>query len=86
MGAAQLTTGTKQWEAYEDASSPACDGRNILILESIVNYGNREETQFQIAQQVLMQHPSSLPVHFTAPGQCPSLTPLLTSDCSIALA
>lgn len=60
-------------EAHEDASYPACDGRNILILESVVNYGNREETQFQIAQQVLMQHPSSLPVRFTVPGQCPSL-------------
>lgn len=60
-------------EAHEDASYPACDGRNILILESVVNYGNREETQFKIAQQVLMQHPSSLPVRFTVPGQCPSL-------------
>lgn len=58
-------------EAGEPASYPACDGRNILILDSVVDEGN--STAHLIAQQVLMQHPSGKPVRFTVPGQCPSL-------------
>lgn len=60
-------------EAGEDASFPACDGRNILILDSVIDHGNDGSAMNEIAQQVLMQHPSGRPVRFTVPGQCPSL-------------
>lgn len=60
-------------EASEDASFPACDGRNILILDSVIDHGNDGGAMNDIAQQVLMQHPSGRPVRFTVPGQCPSL-------------
>lgn len=60
-------------EAGEDASYPACDGRNILILDSVIDHGNDGGAMNDIAQQVLMQHPSGMPVKFTVPGQCPSL-------------
>lgn len=60
-------------EAGEDASFPACDGRNILILDSVIDHGNDGGAMYDIAQQVLIQHPSGRPVRFTVPGQCPSL-------------
>lgn len=58
-------------EAGEDAAYPACDGRNILIIDSVIDQGSGTATQ--IAQQVLMQHPSGKDLRFTVPGQCPSL-------------
>lgn len=60
-------------EAGEDASYPACDGRAILILDSVVDEGNDGGAMHDIAQQVLMMHPSGKPVRFTVPGACPSL-------------
>mgnify|MGYP001144070489 CR=1 FL=1 len=58
-------------EAGEQASYPACDGRNILILDSIID--NTSDTAFRLAQQVLTQHPSGVDTKYTVPGQCPSL-------------
>lgn len=60
-------------EAVEDASYPACDGRNILILESVIDEGNPGATMGRIANHVLTQHPSGMDTRFTVPGQCPSL-------------
>ncbi|QYH19226.1 hypothetical protein JKI95_08425 [Corynebacterium aquatimens] len=60
-------------EAGEDASYPACDGRTILILDSVIDQGNDGGAMNDIARQVLIQHPSGQPVRFTVPGQCPSL-------------
>lgn len=58
-------------EAGEQASYPQCDGRSILILDSIID--NTSDTQFRIAQQVLTQDPTGVDRKFTVPGQCPSL-------------
>lgn len=60
-------------EAGEDASYPPCDGRNILILDSVIDHGNSGGAMDDIAQQVLMQHPSGMDVRFMVPGHCPSL-------------
>ncbi|WP_066525439.1 hypothetical protein [Corynebacterium bouchesdurhonense] len=60
-------------EAGEEASYPACDGRAILILDSVVDEGNNGAAMPDIARQVLAAHPSGKPVHFTVPGACPSL-------------
>jgi len=60
-------------EASKDAEYPACDGRAILILDSVVDEGNGGAALPAIARQVLMAHPSGKPVQFTVPGACPSL-------------
>lgn len=60
-------------EASKDAEYPACDGRAILILDSVVDEGNGGAAMPAIARQVLMAHPSGKPVQFTVPGACPSL-------------
>lgn len=60
-------------EAGEEAAYPACDGRAILILDSVVDEGNGGAAMPDIARQVLMAHPSGKPVQFTVPGACPSL-------------
>lgn len=58
-------------EAGEQVSYPRCDGRSILILDSVID--DSSDTQFKIAQQVLVQDPTGLDRKYTVPGQCPSL-------------
>ncbi|MEH0146150.1 hypothetical protein V6D40_00520 [Corynebacterium sp. Q4381] len=60
-------------EAGEVATYPACDGRAVLILDSVIDEGNDGGAMYDIAQQVLMMHPSGEPVRFAVPGACPSL-------------
>lgn len=60
-------------EAGEKASYPTCDGRAVLILDSVIDHGNDGGAMHEIAQQVLTVHPSGNPVRFTVPGACPSL-------------
>ena len=60
-------------EASEDASYPACDARAILILDSVVDRGDRAAAQGQIADWVMFTDPSGMDREFTVPGQCPSL-------------
>lgn len=55
------------------ASQPACDGRGILIVDSIVDYGDRDDTQRRIAFEALTADPSGKTREYTFPGQCPSL-------------
>lgn len=64
-------------EASEDVSTPSCDGRYILIEDSIIAKGSMDTTQTDIAKKVLMVGyvgPNG-PVDrkFTYPGQCSSL-------------
>lgn len=55
------------------ASQPACDGRGILIVDSIVDSGNRDDTMRRIAMEALMMDPTGKTREYTYPGQCPSL-------------
>ena len=57
----------------EYAAEPACDGRGILIVDSIVDYGDRDDTQRRIAFEALTADPSGKTREYTFPGQCPSL-------------
>lgn len=63
--------GRGEWgeEAYE----PACDGRYILILDSIIDYGDRSDTINRIADWVMRVDPTGKPRRFMVPGHCPSL-------------
>lgn len=63
--------GRGEW--VEEVSTPACDGRNILILDSIIDYGDRGDTINRIADLVMFADPSGKPRRFMAPGHCPSL-------------
>lgn len=63
--------GRGEW--VEEVSTPACDGRNILILDSIIDYGDRDDTINRIADLVMFADPSGKPRRFMAPGHCPSL-------------
>ena len=65
-------------EAGEAASYPACDGRNILILDSVID--NEPDTAHKIARQVLAVHPSGRSVKFMVPGRCASLRGQLDGD------
>lgn len=58
-------------EAGKKASYPACDGRYILIVDSVIADGGDSDTFSKLAQSVLMGEPS--PREFTVPGQCGSL-------------
>lgn len=60
-------------EAGKNASYPACDGRAILILDSVIDEQNDGAAMQDIARHVLAAHPSGEPVQFTVPGACPSL-------------
>lgn len=63
--------GRGEW--VEEVSTPACDGRNILILDSIIDYGDRGDTIGRIADVVMVADPTGKTRHFMAPGHCPSL-------------
>lgn len=58
-------------EAGKKASYPACDGRYILILDSIIATGSDQDTFNRLAQSVMFADPSGK--EFTIPGQCDSL-------------
>ncbi len=58
-------------EAGKKASFPACDGRYILIVDSVVDEGDREETFDKLVQAVMYADPEGK--EFTVPGQCGSL-------------
>lgn len=58
-------------EAATDASFPACDGRYILIVNSVIDKGNDQETFSQLAEAVMLAGPPG--AEFTVPGQCDSL-------------
>lgn len=55
------------------ASQPACDGRGILIVDSIVATGSRDDTMRRIAFEALAADPTGKTREYTFPGQCPSL-------------
>lgn len=55
------------------ASEPACDGRGILIVDSVVDYGDRDDTLRRIAFEALAADPTGRSREYTYPGQCPSL-------------
>lgn len=55
------------------ASHPACDGRGILILDSIIDYGVREDTFHRLAIVAMEADPSGKTREYTTPGQCASL-------------
>lgn len=55
------------------ASHPACDGRGILILDSIIDYGDRSDTFHRLALAALEADPSGKTREYTTPGQCGSL-------------
>lgn len=63
--------GRGEW--VKEVSTPACDGRNILILDSIIDYGDREDTIGRIADVVMVADPTGKTRHFMTPGHCPSL-------------
>lgn len=73
QAAGEIITITGLGEAYEEASYPACDGRSILILDSIIDRGNTGAAQGELAQWVMFVDPSGMDRKFTVPGQCPSL-------------
>lgn len=55
----------------KEASFPACDGRNILILMSVIDEHGAEATYNELAQAVLTGGPADK--KFTVPGKCASL-------------
>lgn len=57
--------------AQRDISAPACDGRNILILDSVVADGDVGTTHSKLAFSVV--HLGDGNAQYTYPGQCPSL-------------
>lgn len=57
----------------EYAAEPACDGRGILIVDSIIDYGDRADTAHRLAVEVLTADPTGKSRQYTFPGQCPSL-------------
>lgn len=58
-------------EAGKKASFPACDGRYILIVDSVIAKGDDGTTFNDLARAVLTEGPSGK--EFTVPGQCDSL-------------
>lgn len=58
-------------EAGKKASFPACDGRYILIVDSVIAKGDDGTTFNDLARAVLTDGPSGK--EFTVPGQCDSL-------------
>ena len=57
----------------EYAAEPACDGRGILIVDSVIDYGDRADTVHRLAVEVLTADPTGKSRQYTFPGQCPSL-------------
>ena len=55
------------------AAEPACDGRGILIVDSVIDYGDRADTVHRLAVEVLAADPTGKSRQYTFPGQCPSL-------------
>lgn len=53
----------------QSSENVACDGRYILIVQSVIDSGNREATKSEIGS-ALNEHSGSV---FTAPGNCSSL-------------
>ena len=62
------------------ASKPACDGRGILIVESVIDYGNRGDTFHRLALEVTAADPTGKYREFTHPGQCASLRATLDGN------
>lgn len=65
-------------EATEDVSTPSCDGRYILIADSVIDEGNNKAlTQPEIAKRVLtvgyVGPNGPVSKRYTYPGQCSSL-------------
>lgn len=62
------------WETGEKftASSPACDGRNILILRSVIDTGNHNQAKSELAFAMAYDG-GHRQAEFTVPGQCSSL-------------
>lgn len=58
-------------EAGKDASFPACDGRYILIVDSVIDEGDEKATFDRLVQAVMFADPEGK--EFTVPGQCDSL-------------
>lgn len=67
-----LITKVSLGEAVTHASYPACDGRNILILQSVIDsHPEKLDTSLEIAFAVMTGDPSNK--EYTVPGQCSSL-------------
>lgn len=58
-------------EAGKEASFPACDGRYILIVDSVIDEGDERATFDRLVQVVMFADPEGK--EFTVPGHCDSL-------------
>lgn len=58
-------------EAVKEASFPECDGRYVLIVDSVIADGNKQSTRNKIAHAVMFADPEGK--EFTVPGQCASI-------------
>lgn len=58
-------------EAGKEASFPACDGRYILIVDSVIDEGDEKATFDRLVQAVMFADPEGK--EFTVPGHCDSL-------------
>lgn len=58
-------------EAVKEASFPECDGRYVLIVDSVIADGNKQSTRNKIAHAVMSADPEGK--EFTVPGQCASI-------------
>lgn len=58
-------------EAVQEASFPECDGRYVLIVDSVIADGNKQSTRNKIAHAVMFADPEGK--EFTVPGQCASI-------------
>lgn len=61
-----------KWEGFaRSISIPACDGRNILILHSVIDEGDLGYTHSELSSNVAYGGGGN--AEYTYPGQCPSL-------------
>lgn len=61
-----------KWEGFSRSiSTPACDGRNILILHSVIDEGDMGYTHSELSSNVA--YLGSGNAEYTYPGLCPSL-------------
>ena len=58
-------------EAVQEASFPECDGRYVLIVDSVIADGDEQSTMRKIADAVMFADPEGK--EFTVPGQCASI-------------
>ena len=58
-------------EAVKEASFPECDGRYVLIVDSVIADGDEQSTMRKIADAVMHADPEGK--EFTVPGQCASI-------------